>query len=123
MTNDHFPLKTKIMNNRINKLFQEKKEKILSVYFTAGYPNPEDTVPMIQALVANGVDLIEIGMPFSDPVADGPTIQRAASRALKNKYSIADFLQAVIFECNFIIKFHPLGIVCLWQLTQQKSTV
>ncbi len=76
------------MNNRINKLFQEKKEQILSVYFTAGYPNLEDTVPMIQELVKNGVDLIEIGMPFSDPVADGPVIQHSSLIALQNGMSI-----------------------------------
>ncbi|MBW8325343.1 MAG: tryptophan synthase subunit alpha [Prolixibacteraceae bacterium] len=76
------------MNNRINKLFQKKKERILSVYFTAGYPNLEDTVPMIQELVKNGVDLIEIGMPFSDPVADGPVIQRSSLIALQNGMSI-----------------------------------
>jgi tryptophan synthase alpha chain len=76
------------MNNRINKLFQAKKERILSVYFTAGYPNLEDTVPMIQELVKNGVNLIEIGMPFSDPVADGPVIQHSSLIALQNGMSI-----------------------------------
>jgi len=76
------------MNNRINKLFQDKKERILSVYFTAGYPNLEDTLPMIQELVKNGVDLIEIGMPFSDPVADGPVIQHSSLIALQNGMSI-----------------------------------
>lgn len=76
------------MNNRINKLFQEKKERILSVYFTAGYPNLEDTVPVVQELVKNGVDLIEIGMPFSDPVADGPVIQHSSLVALQNGMSI-----------------------------------
>ena len=76
------------MNNRINKLFQDKKERILSVYFTAGYPNLGDTVPMIQELVKNGVDLIEIGMPFSDPVADGPVIQHSSLIALQNGMSI-----------------------------------
>lgn len=74
--------------NRINKLFQDKKERILSVYFTAGYPNLEDTVPTIQELVKNGVDLIEIGMPFSDPVADGPVIQHSSLIALQNGMSI-----------------------------------
>jgi len=74
--------------NRINKLFQEKKERLLSVYFTAGYPNLEDTVPIIQELVKNGVDLIEIGMPFSDPVADGPVIQHSSLIALQNGMSI-----------------------------------
>lgn len=76
------------MNNRINKLFQEKKEQILSIYFTAGYPNLDDTVPMIQTLQKNGVDLIEIGMPFSDPVADGPVIQHSSLIALQNGMSI-----------------------------------
>lgn len=76
------------MNNRINKLFQEKKERVLSVYFTAGYPNLEDTVPVIHELVKNGVDLIEIGMPFSDPVADGPVIQHSSLIALQNGMSI-----------------------------------
>jgi len=76
------------MNNRINKLFQEKKGQVLSVYFTAGYPNLEDTVPVIQELVRNGVDLIEIGMPFSDPVADGPVIQHSSLISLQNGMSI-----------------------------------
>jgi tryptophan synthase alpha chain len=76
------------MNNRINKLFQEKEKNILSVYFTAGYPNLEDTVPTIQELVKNGVDLIEIGMPFSDPVADGPVIQHSSLVALQNGMSV-----------------------------------
>ncbi|MEA4905745.1 MAG: tryptophan synthase subunit alpha, partial [Petrimonas sp.] len=61
--------------NRIDKLFQQGKNNILSVYFTAGYPNLNDTVPVIQSLEKNGVELIEIGIPFSDPMADGPVIQ------------------------------------------------
>ena len=76
------------MNNRINKLFQEKKGQVLSVYFTAGYPNLEDTTQLIQELVKNGVDLIEIGMPFSDPVADGPVIQHSSLISLQNGMSI-----------------------------------
>lgn len=74
--------------NRINQLFEKKKENILSVYFTAGFPNLNDTVAIIQELEKNGVDLIEIGMPFSDPTADGPTIQRTSEIALKNGMSI-----------------------------------
>jgi tryptophan synthase alpha chain len=58
--------------NRIDRLFEEKKNGILSVYFTAGYPQLDDTVPVIKALENRGVDLIEIGVPFSDPMADGP---------------------------------------------------
>jgi tryptophan synthase alpha chain len=76
------------MKNRINQLFQDKKGDILSVYFTAGYPQPDDTVPIIEKLVANGVDLIEIGMPFSDPVADGPVIQQSSLLALKNGMTV-----------------------------------
>jgi len=74
--------------NRINQLFQTKKENILSIYFTAGYPNLDDTVTIIQTLEKNGADLIEIGMPFSDPVADGPVIQNSSTVALKNGMSI-----------------------------------
>ena len=81
------------MNNRINQLFARKKENILSVYFTAGFPNLNDTVEIIQQLEKNGVDLIEIGMPFSDPTADGPTIQRTSEIALKNGMSLK-----VLFE-------------------------
>lgn len=76
------------MNNRINQLFERKKDNILSVYFTAGFPNLNDTVEIIQELEKNGVDLIEIGMPFSDPTADGPTIQRTSEIALQNGMSI-----------------------------------
>ena len=69
--------------NRINKRLQEDKE-LLSIYFTAGYPNLEDTVPVLEELVKSGVDMIEIGLPFSDPLADGPTIQQSSTAALKN---------------------------------------
>ena len=69
--------------NRINQKMQENK-KLLSIYFTAGYPALEDTVSIIQDLEKNGVDMIEIGLPFSDPLADGPTIQESSTAALKN---------------------------------------
>lgn len=81
-------VKVRLMKNRINQLFETKKENILSVYFTAGHPNLNDTVEIIQQLEKNGVDLIEIGMPFSDPTADGPTIQRSSETALKNGMSL-----------------------------------
>lgn len=70
--------------NRINRLFQEKPKGILSVYFCAGTPTLDGTVATIEALQANGIDMVEIGMPFSDPLADGPVIQAAATRALQN---------------------------------------
>lgn len=69
--------------NRINLKLQENK-KILSIYFTAGYPNLRDTPKIIQDLENSGVDMIEIGLPFSDPLADGPIIQDSSTQALKN---------------------------------------
>ncbi|WP_291114516.1 tryptophan synthase subunit alpha [Flavobacterium sp. UBA6135] len=69
--------------NRINKKLQEDK-KLLSIYFTAGYPNLNDTKVIITELEKSGVDMIEIGLPFSDPLADGPTIQASSSQALQN---------------------------------------
>ncbi|NRT16398.1 tryptophan synthase alpha chain [Flavobacterium sp. 28A] len=69
--------------NRIKQKLQEDK-KIFSVYFSAGYPSLNDTVQIIQDLEKNGVDMIEIGLPFSDPLADGPTIQASSTQALHN---------------------------------------
>jgi len=69
--------------NRINQKLKEDK-KLLSIYFSAGYPTLNDTVSIIQNLEQNGVDMIEIGLPFSDPLADGPTIQASSTQALKN---------------------------------------
>jgi tryptophan synthase alpha chain len=69
--------------NRINQKLTETK-KLLSIYFTAGYPRLNDTTQIIEALEQHGVDMIEIGLPFSDPLADGPTIQQSSTAALKN---------------------------------------
>ena len=69
--------------NRINQKLKENK-RLLSIYFTAGYPDLDDTVTVIQNLEKAGVDMIEIGLPFSDPLADGPTIQASSTQALKN---------------------------------------
>ncbi len=69
--------------NRINHTLAADK-KLLSIYFTAGYPELEDTVPIIQKLEKSGVDMVEIGLPFSDPLADGPVIQQSSTQALKN---------------------------------------
>lgn len=68
---------------RLKKLFKEK-ENILNIYLTAGYPSLNDTIAIVQELEKNGVDMIEIGMPFSDPLADGPTIQNSSEIAIKN---------------------------------------
>lgn len=74
--------------NRIDTLFETKTEKVLSVFFTAGYPSLEDTLPVIQYLEAAGADMVEIGMPFSDPMADGSTIQHSSKVALQNGMSL-----------------------------------
>ncbi len=74
--------------NRIDKLFKTKKENVLSIYFTAGHPGLNDTVPIIKALQKSGVDMVEIGMPFSDPMADGRVIQQSSQKALTNGMSI-----------------------------------
>ena len=78
--------------NRINKLFTEKKN-ILSIYYTAGFPNLNDTVNILKSLEKAGADIVELGMPFSDPLADGPTIQDSSLVALNNGMSIK-----VLFE-------------------------
>ena len=75
--------------NRINKLFKEEKNNILSIYFTAGYPSLNDTTEIIKTLDECRVDLIEIGMPFSDPIADGPVIQDSSNIAIKNGMNIS----------------------------------
>lgn len=74
--------------NRINQKLQDNK-KLLSIYFTAGYPALNDTVKILQDLEKNGVDMVEIGLPFSDPLADGPTIQESSTQALKNGMNTA----------------------------------
>lgn len=74
--------------NRITTLFEKKQKNILSIYFTAGFPNLNDTCGVIKELEANGVDLIEVGIPFSDPMADGPTIQESGTIALNNGMTI-----------------------------------
>ena len=74
--------------NRIDKLFKQNKTGILSLYFCAGHPHKEDTARTIRALQQKGIQMIEIGIPFSDPMADGPVIQHAATCALRNGMSV-----------------------------------
>ena len=78
---------------RIQQLFQRKHKNVLNVYVTAGYPQLEDTLPVMQALEAHGADLIELGMPYSDPLADGPVIQHSSSIALANGMTIAHLFE------------------------------
>ena len=70
--------------SRLQKIFEQKKHKVLNVYFTAGYPEVNDTLTIMESLAKNGADIIEIGMPYSDPLADGPIIQESSSKALLN---------------------------------------
>ena len=79
--------------NRLDEYLKNKPNDLLSVYFTAGYPHLNDTVKIVQGLEKNGADLVEIGMPFSDPMADGPIIQKSSGVALKNGMSIRVLFQ------------------------------
>ena len=75
--------------SRIKQLFHNKKNGILNVYCTAGFPELNSTIPVMQALQESGVDIIELGMPYSDPLADGPVIQGSSAKALQNGMSIS----------------------------------
>ena len=79
--------------NQIEKLFDKKDKHVLSIYFTAGFPQLNDTAKILAALQSHGVDVIEIGMPYSDPLADGPVIQKSSMRALDNGMTLK-----VLFE-------------------------
>lgn len=74
--------------SRIADLFQKKNQRILNIYCTAGYPKPDSTLKVMRALQENGADLIELGMPYSDPLADGPVIQASSTVALANGMTI-----------------------------------
>ncbi|MCA0364338.1 MAG: tryptophan synthase subunit alpha [Bacteroidetes bacterium] len=79
--------------NRIEELFQTKKQDILNIYFTAGFPALNDTVTILDSLQKAGTDIVEIGMPYSDPVADGETIQGSNQKALENGMSLKVLFQ------------------------------
>ncbi len=81
------------MRNRIHELFDNKKEPILSVYFTAGYPALDDTLRLLRYLEEAGVDMVEIGFPFSDPLADGPIIQQSSQQAIANGMTLPLLLE------------------------------
>ncbi len=83
------------MENRIKELFKSKKGNLLSVYYTAGFPKLNDTLPIAVGLERAGVDIIEIGIPFSDPIADGPTIQESNKIALDNGMNLHLLLEQV----------------------------
>jgi len=83
------------MRNRITDLFQAKTENILSIFYTAGFPELDDTVEIAETLSMAGVDMIELGMPFSDPIADGPVIQKSYMAALQNGMTVSTLLAQV----------------------------
>ena len=74
--------------SRIDDLFKRKKERILNIYCTAGYPQPDSTLKIMKALQDNGADMLELGMPYSDPLADGPVIQASSTIAIANGMTI-----------------------------------
>lgn len=88
-----------LTQNRITDLFAQKSDRLLNVYFTAGFPHLDDTLTVLRGLQAAGVDLVEIGMPYSDPVADGETIQLSNGRALDNGMSLKT-LFAQLADCR-----------------------
>lgn len=85
--------------NSVQQIFQQKDKDLLSIFFTAGFPKLEDTTSIISELSSNGVDFIEVGLPYSDPLADGPTIQHSSSVALQNGMNLD-----IVFEQLISIK-------------------
>ncbi len=79
----------KINMSRLNELFKRKSSRVLNVYCTAGFPHADSTLPVMKALQTSGADIIELGMPYSDPLADGPVIQHSSSIALQQGMTIA----------------------------------
>ncbi len=88
---------------RITNLFAKKKQRVLNVYCTAGYPLLQSTLPVMRALQDNGADMIELGIPYSDPLADGPVIQASSSIALQNGMSIKKLFEQLT---NFRKEIH-----------------
>ena len=101
-----------LTQNRITDLFAQKSERLLNVYFTAGFPNLNDTVTILRGLQAASVDIVEIGMPYSDPVADGETIQQSNEKALDNGMSLKT-LFAQLAECRKGTEGEPVTVPIL----------
>ena len=81
--------------NRINKIFEDKKQGLLSLYFCAGHPTPDSTATIIETLEKNLIDFVEVGIPFTDPMADGPVIQDAATKSLRNGTTLSKIFAQV----------------------------
>jgi tryptophan synthase alpha chain len=95
---------------RLDKLFQQKDKKVLNIYCTAGYPQLQSTLPVMQALQQSGADIIELGIPYSDPLADGPVIQASGSAALANGMTISTlFQQLAAFRASVHIPVVLMG--------------
>ena len=101
------------MSNRLENTFRDKKD-ILNVYLTAGFPKLNDTVEVVEELANNGVDMVEIGMPFSDPLADGPTIQNSSEVAIKNGIS----LELIFHQVEEIRKTVQIPIILMGYYNQ-----
>jgi len=98
--------------NRISALFSKASEPILNVYTTAGFPHFEDTMTVLTALQTGGVDIIEIGMPYSDPVADGETIQQSNQAALEQGMSVAHlFMQLAVMRKTITVPVLLMGYI------------
>lgn len=88
---------TTVLNNRLKDLFENRdsSDKVMSLFITAGYPDIESTADLILGFEKNGADLVELGIPFSDPLADGPTIQESSYRAIQNGITVDKILDIV----------------------------
>jgi len=103
--------------NKIDKLFNQANENLLNIFYTAGYPKLDSTVEIAQALAESGVKIIEIGMPYSDPLADGKTIQHSSETALKNGMNLD-----ILFEqISTISKTTELTIILMGYLNQMMA--
>jgi tryptophan synthase alpha chain len=100
--------------NSIQELFKKKDKNLLSIYFTCGYPKLDDTIKVISELEKSGVDFIEVGLPYSDPLADGPTIQDSSQRALENGIN----LDIVFDQLMSIKKTNNTPLVLMGYLNQ-----
>jgi tryptophan synthase alpha chain len=90
------------MSERLANLFASKPKNVLNIYCTAGFPNLDSTIPVMQSLVQNGADIIELGMPYSDPLADGEVIQQSSAIAIQNGITIAALFEQLSHLRNSI---------------------
>ena len=104
--------------NRITELLKSKNN-ILSIYYTAGYPNIDDTLPILESLQQAGVDMVEIGMPFSDPLADGPVIQASSLEAIHNGMTLSTLFDR-LKELRPQIHI-PVVLICISTNTYQAT--